>query len=130
MSTDQAQSAVSLSAFVVAVVFGYRKLVEQGVQGGSGVPTTGHFVIGFGFTYVLLSLLAQGAPALGGMLAVLVATGDLLANGKPLVDDVTKALKATQTAGASRAGASSPVNFGGLAPATLTAAQAPLHTQG
>ena len=130
MSTDQAQSAVSLSAFVVAAVFGYRKLVEQGIQGGSGVPTTGHFIIGFGFTYVLLSLVAQGAPALGGMMAILVATGDILANGKPLVDDVTKALNATRTATSSSAGTRSPVSFAGLAPATLTVAQAPLHTQG
>lgn len=130
MSTDQAQSAVSLSAFVVAIVFGYRKLVEQGIQGGSGVPTTGHFVIGFGFTYVLLSLVAQGAPTLGGMMAILVATGDVLANGKPLLTDINQALKATQTAGASSAATRTPVNFSGLAPGTLTVAQAPLHTQG
>jgi ABC-type uncharacterized transport system permease subunit len=97
VNVEQAQSAVSLSAFIVAGVFGYRKLVEAG-GATQGVPSTGHFVVGFGFVYVLLSLMAQGAPTFGGMMAILVAVGDLLANGKPLVDDVTKALKATQTA--------------------------------
>ena len=98
MSTDQAQSAVSLSAFVVAAIFAYRKLIEQGGASSNPVPSTGHFVIGFGFTFVILSLFAQGAPTFGGMMAILVATGDLLVNGQPLANDLTAALKATQSA--------------------------------
>jgi hypothetical protein len=52
---------------------------------------------------VTLSILAQGAPELGGMLAVLVATGDLLANGKPLVADLNTGLKTTRTTTAAKA---------------------------
>ena len=103
MSPEQAQSAVSLSAFVVAVIFAYRKLIEQGGASSNPVPSTGHFVIGFGFTFVILSLFAQGAPTLGGMMAILVATGDLLVNGQPLAQDLSGALKATQGATASTA---------------------------
>ena len=109
MSTEQAQSAVTLSAFLVAAVFAYRKLIEK-TASSSTVPATGHFVIGFGFTYVLLSLFAQGAPTFGGMMAILVATGDLLVNGQPLAADITAALKATQSATAGGSSASLPSN--------------------
>ena len=97
MNTNQAQSAVTLSAFVVGGVYFYRKMTEA--SGGKGsVPPVAHFVIGFGFVFIALSLVAQGAPELGGMFAVLVATGDLLANGTSLVDDLTGALKHTSAA--------------------------------
>jgi hypothetical protein len=91
MTTEQAQSAVTLSAFVVASVFAYRKLT-------SGQPNTAHFVIGFGFAYITLSIVAQAAPELGGMFAVLVATGDLLANGQALLGDLQTGLKTTTAA--------------------------------
>lgn len=98
MNRIEAQAAVSLSAFWVAGIFAYRKLSEPITQTTPAPSSTAHFVIGFGFTYVLLSIIAQAAPALGGMFAVLVATGDTLANGKPLFADVQKALSATSTA--------------------------------
>lgn len=94
MNTNQAQSAVTLSAFVVGGVYLYRKMTETS-SGKGTVPPVAHFVIGFGFVFIALSLVAQGAPELGGMFAVLVATGDLLANGTSLVDDLTGALKTT-----------------------------------
>lgn len=100
MSKDSAQSAVSISAFVVAAIFAYRKLTETSTS--TPAPSVGHFVLGFGFTYVILSILADGAPELGGMLAVLVATGDLLTNGKPLVADLNTGLKNTQTTTAAK----------------------------
>jgi len=92
MSVDQAQSAVSLSAFVVASIFAYRKMTETTT---GHAPNTSHFIIGFGFVYIVLALIAQGAPELGGMLAILVATGDVLANGQPLIKDLNAALKRT-----------------------------------
>jgi ABC-type uncharacterized transport system permease subunit len=94
MSGDQASSAVTLSAFVVAGIYGYRKLVETN---HTSAPTA-HFVIGFGFTFIILALIAQGAPALGGMLAILIATGDLLINGIALTKDLSGALNATKAA--------------------------------
>lgn len=96
MSKNSAQAAVSVSAFVVAAIFAYRKLTET--SSSTPAPSVGHFVLGFGFTYVTLAILAEAAPELGGMFAVLVATGDLLANGKPLIADVNAGLKRTQTA--------------------------------
>jgi hypothetical protein len=108
MSKQQAQSAVTLSAFVVAAVFAYRKLTEP-ATGGKRVPATSHFVVGFGFTFIMLSLVAQAAPQLGGMGAVLVATGDLLSNGQALVKDLQDALDA-QAASASGTAASSPTS--------------------
>lgn len=101
MSPQQAQTAVALSAFVVASIFAYRKLTEQQLK-SSTVPNTGHFVIGFGFAYIILSLIAQAAPELGGMFAVLVATGDIIANGKPLINDLTRGLQTTKTAAGGR----------------------------
>ncbi len=97
MTSDQAQTAVAGSAFVVAAVFAYRKLVEPATQSKT-TPATAHFVIGFGVTYIVLSLLAQAAPELGGMFAVLVATADLLNNGQALVKDLNGALGAATTA--------------------------------
>jgi hypothetical protein len=91
MTVDQAQSAVSVSAVVVAGVYGYRKLVESDPK----AAPTAHFVIGFGFVFITLALVAQAAPSLGGMLAILIAGGDLLTNGIALTNDLTGALKAT-----------------------------------
>ncbi|HET7047874.1 MAG TPA: hypothetical protein VFI54_06340 [Solirubrobacteraceae bacterium] len=94
MNQDQAQTAVSVSAFVVAAIWAYRKLTE-GPTGASSVPNAGHFIVGYGFTFVSLALMAQAAPAFGGMFAILVATGDTLANGQALVSDLAAALNRT-----------------------------------
>ena len=93
MTVDQAQSAVSVSAVVVAGVYAYRKLAAP--AGAKPPPPTAHFAIGFGLVYFTLALVAQAAPSLGGMLAVLIAGGDLLTNGIALTNDLTGALKAT-----------------------------------
>lgn len=97
MTSDQAQSAVSISAFVVAAIWGYRKLVEKTTSSKTTAPTS-HFVIGFGFAFIALSLLAQATPALGGMLAIGVATTDALVNGTQLTRDLQGALGDTASA--------------------------------
>lgn len=94
MNEDQAQTAVSVSAVVVAGTYAYRKLVETPPVSSS----TSHFVIGFGFTFVTLAIAAQAAPALGGMLAILIAVGDFLVNGTALFKDLNGALSATAKA--------------------------------
>lgn len=93
MTSSQAESAVSIAAFVVASVWAYRRLVNPSLSGT--VSSTPHFVLGFGFTFISLSLIAQAAPELGGMLAVLVAAGDLLVNGTGLATDLTNSLNQT-----------------------------------
>lgn len=105
MTTQQAQSAVSLSAFVVAGVYAYRKLAEKGTSGTVTAAPLSHFVLGYGFTFIGLSLFAQAAPDFGGMMAVLVAAADLLVNGNKIVSDLTTGLK--NTGGASSSSSSS-----------------------
>lgn len=92
MNVDQAQNAVTGSAVLVAGVYAYRKLIETPPTSSS----TAHFVIGYAFTFITLAVLAQAAPELGGMLAILVAAGDFLTNGLSLTKDLTGALNATK----------------------------------
>lgn len=100
MTRSGAQTAVVVAMFWVAVVYGYRKLTEPITAGNAvkAVPQTAHFIIGWLFIAVVLSMLAQAAPALGGMFAILVAAGDTMVNGQAIFSDVTGALKATSTA--------------------------------
>lgn len=92
MNVDQAQSAVTASAVLVVGTYTYRKLTETPP---TSTPTA-HFVIGFAFTFIVIAAIAQAAPELGGMLAILIATGDLLVNGIALTRDLTGALNATK----------------------------------
>lgn len=99
MSRTGAQTAVLLSAFWVAALFGYRKLTQTSLANAPQVvPQTSHFVIGFGFTFIVLSMVAAAAPPLGGMFAILVATGDTLVNGQAVVAGLQTGLKSTSTA--------------------------------
>jgi hypothetical protein len=90
MNEAQAQTAVTVSATVVAGMYAYRKLTETKTS-----SSTGHFVIGYAFTFITLAVIAQAAPGVGGPLAVLIATGDLLTNGTALFKDLNGALAAT-----------------------------------
>lgn len=91
MSQQQARTAVNTSAFIVGGIWAYRRLIE-----GNASPP-GHFLTGFLFVYVSLAIVANTAPPVGGMLAWLVAAGDLLTNGTGLVSDLNQGLK-TQAA--------------------------------
>lgn len=93
MTSDGARTAVTMSAVVVGGIYGYQKLSDP-----AGTPPVAHFLIGFTFIYVTLGILAEAAPALGGMFAALVAVGDLLANGQAFTRTVTTGLKATAQA--------------------------------
>ncbi len=122
MNSDQAHDAVTLSAMTVAGVYTYRKLVESKPS-----SPTSHFVIGFGFVYVTLAVLADEAPALGGMLALLIAVSDLLVNGVAIIGDLSDALKATAavtkptttTPAAPAAPAAATVPFGSTPPTAI-----------
>lgn len=110
MTVEEAQGAVTLSALVVAGVYGYRRLAEgntnqastltsktaaKQLAGLGGTPAASHFVVGFGVVYILLSIVAQAAPTLGGLMAILIAVGDLLTNGVQVTKDITGALNRT-----------------------------------
>jgi len=94
MSASQAHTAVATSAIVVFGLYAYRKMLA-GIGAGQPVASTGQFVTGFFFLYLTLSVMAEAAPALGGMFAWLVMAGDLLANGQPLVKDLNHGLGQT-----------------------------------
>ena len=97
MNQLKAQGAITVSAMVVTIVYGYRKLVEK----NNTSPPTAHFIIGFGFVFISLSVVAMAAPEIAGGMAVLIATADLLANGQALIKDyqgvLTDTAKATGT---------------------------------
>jgi hypothetical protein len=94
MKQLKAEGMITLSAMIVTIVYAYRKLVEPSKV---SAPTA-HFVIGFGFLYVSLSMLALGVPELAGMFAILIAVADLLSNGQALVKDYQGTLTATAKA--------------------------------
>src|SRR3954469_1899482 len=101
MNQTQAESAVTASALVVGGLYVFRRLSETDVTvtAGKGLrikqlagigtpPPTGPFVVGWGFTFLVIALLAQASPTLGGSFALLVATGAVLANGTNVSKDV------------------------------------------
>lgn len=108
MNAAQAERSVTTSAAVVAGVYAYRRLFEgqsgQAAQhvgqpaaakqlaGLGGAPPLSHFIVGFGFAYLAIAVLAQADPALGGGLAVLVATTTLLTNGVQIFSNVERQL--------------------------------------
>lgn len=106
MSRAGAERAVVVSALVVFGVYTYRLLTEGHSTGGDlrqlagqgAPPNIGRFLTGWGFAFFVLAVIAEAAPPLGGALAILTATGDVLANGKQVTDDVNAQLGATPRA--------------------------------
>jgi hypothetical protein len=98
MSAQSAKTAVTTSAFIVGSIWAYRRLTE------GTTASSGHFLTGFLFVYITLAILADAAPPLGGGLAWLIATGDLLTNGQGLVNDLNKGLQTTTTANTGKGG--------------------------
>jgi hypothetical protein len=121
VNESQARDAVNGAALVVAGIYFYRKLIEPAAgatPGGAGVapakgstaqPTsikgagaqllgfgplasTGRFVVGFGFVFIVLSLAEGASPELAGYFALLIALGSILGNGIAVATDLTKQL--------------------------------------
>lgn len=95
---DDADRWVVISALVVLGIYAYRRLVEPVSSGASvkqlvgiGNPVKlGAFITAWGFTYLVVSLIATADAGLGKGFALLIMTGDLLANGQQIASDVTK----------------------------------------
>jgi hypothetical protein len=107
MTSGQAERAVVTSAVVVAAVYAYRSLTEgtsttaSGASNllGIGAPAQlGRFVTAWGFTFFVLSLLAEAAPGLGGSFAILAAVTDIMANIHEVGTQVNSITTATKTA--------------------------------
>lgn len=112
MSKEGAERAVVISALIVFGVYFYRHITEGTTNPSSTTPSggvsqliglgtpanIGKFVTAWGLVFFMLSLAAEAAPGLGGSFAILVATGDLLANTQTLVKDINKKLGESNTA--------------------------------
>jgi hypothetical protein len=106
MSKETAEHWVVISALVVAAVYAYRRIVEPVSQGnvgnviglGNPVPLA-QWATAWGFVYFLLAVVTEAAPGLGGSFAILIATGDVLANAPAILPDVTKQEQVGKLAG-------------------------------
>lgn len=125
MNASQAETAVTGSALVVGGIYIYRRLSEgdavvtpskglrlrQAIGAGPPLPT-GTFVVAWGFTFLVIALMAQASPKLGGWFAMLVGAGAVLGNGLDITKDVNTQLQLDSapgaTAGTVRPGAGSP----------------------
>lgn len=109
---------MTTSAVIVGIVYAYRRLVEPAGQtaphvatknavkqlaGQGGPPPLEHFIVGYGFAFLVMSLLAQADPDLGGSFAVLVAVATVLAQGQQIAADVNSQLGASVLGTASQA---------------------------
>lgn len=119
MTSAQARDAVNGAALVVAGLYFYRKLIEPAVGGtvgaSGGAPagksqprtipaaalqvvgvgplaSTGRFIVGFGFTFLCLSLVEGASPDLAGYFAMLIALGAILGNGTAAAEDIRSQL--------------------------------------
>lgn len=113
MDKGTAERWVTISALVVIGMYAYRRLVEPAQTGklknviGVGTPVPlGQFATAWGFTFLVVSIMAEAAPGFGGAFAILIATSDFLTNSSSLFADVTQqSSKTVTTTAATTAGA-------------------------
>lgn len=136
MNQQQAETAVTGSALVVGAIYLFRRFSEVDVQltnahglrlkqlaGVGPVLPAGTFIVGWGFTFLVLSLVAQIKPTIGGNFSILVALGSVLGNGEAVFSDLNDKLGA----GRANAGAAvSPSSAKQAVPATLQYPGAPV----
>lgn len=112
MTEKGAEKAVVTSALIVAGIYAYRSLIEpnspkptggssrvQQLAGKGSPPTIGVFITAWGMTFLVISTIASAAPGLGGSLALLVATGDMIGNLGQLAADINKKVTAAPASG-------------------------------
>lgn len=98
MNSENADKAIIISALVVAIVYGYRRLDEATTPGvslprligvGNPVPFAA-WATAWGTLYFMLAIAGSFAPSVAGGFSVLVAVSDVLANGQQLFGDLSK----------------------------------------
>lgn len=112
MNEAQARTAVNTAALIVAGLYFYRKLVEPALGGGAAaqpssvtgaagqvvgfgpLASTGRFIVGFGFVFLVLSAAEGAAPSVAGGMAALVALSAILGNGQQVASDLHRQLTA------------------------------------
>lgn len=125
MTAAGARDAVNGAALVVAGLYFYRKLIEPEsktpkpqprsvpqaalqVVGVGPLASTGRFIVGFGVTFMGLSLVEGISPDLAGYFAILIAVGSILGNGSAASEDVRDQLSEKNRALSKLAGEAEP----------------------
>jgi hypothetical protein len=97
MTDSQAEKWVITSALIVAGVYGYRRLTEtptappvtlKELAGAGQLPPLGAWATAWGFTFLVVSIIATAAPELGAAFAILIATGDVMTNAQSIFKDI------------------------------------------
>jgi len=126
MDRSTSERWVTISALIVAGVYAYRRLTEatstpvtvKKLAGiGNPVPL-GAFATAWGFTFLIVAIMAEAAPGVGGAFAILIAVGDFLTNSQSVFKDVTSLEKPSsglQTIGSSLISAAGTQQLGLLA---------------
>jgi len=115
-ATAGAEATITVCAVIVAGVWAFRTLYETGKSGteltsgakeGKSLQTLAgmeahpahpaQFIVGFGFVFFSLSVIALPAPELAKMFAVLIAVGTTLANGTQFLNDINSGVSTTTT---------------------------------
>jgi hypothetical protein len=115
--TAGSEATIVVCAVIVGGVWAFRTLYETGKATGEALATetsaskvktlaglTAHpakpaeFIVGFGFVFFSLSVIALPAPELAKMFAVLIAVGTTLGNGATLFKDISTATSTVTTA--------------------------------
>lgn len=98
MNAQGADRAITTSALLVAGIYTYRRLTEgAGSPSGSKAaqllgrgspPSIGVFITAWGTAFLVMAIVAQASPGLGGSFAILTAVADLMSNGQQLAADI------------------------------------------
>jgi len=138
MNMDQATAErwVTISAFVVIAIYGYRRLAGPPAQQGTlknvlgqGNPVPlGQFVTAWGVTFFVVAIMAEASPSLGGSFAILIAAADLLNNMGGLVSAVTSHEPKTTTTGTTGTTSTTTTTASAVTAPTLTVGVAPLSS--
>lgn len=103
MTRETAQRWVTVSALIVAGIYAYRRLTEAAAPpvtlkklvGIGELPPLGSFATAWGFTFLVVAIMTEASPGLGGGFAILIATSDFLTNSGSIFADIGKQTKQT-----------------------------------
>lgn len=123
-TSSRAQSWVLGSAMITALIYGFRRTVEGATPStvqkgkvnsllGSGTPAPlNQWLIAYGAAYLMLAVLALGAPELAASLAMMAVIGNVITNGLTITGDLAAleagGTPAQQSAAANAAGKAAP----------------------
>lgn len=98
-TSSRAQTWVLGSALITALIYGFRRTVE-GISNtpqkgkvasllGSGAPAPlAQWAVAYGTAYLMLAVLALGAPELAASLAMMAVVGNVINNGISITTDI------------------------------------------